>query len=145
MVVRAARADDADGVAEVFVASFRQLTFLPMLHTDEETSDWIRGVMLPSHVVWVAEEGGGIVGFAALEGDLLALLYVRPEAQGRGVGTALLDAVKSERPRGFRFWVFQRNERARTFYERRGCHVVELTDGSGNEEREPDALYEWVP
>jgi hypothetical protein len=41
--------------------------------------------------------------------------------------------------------VFQRNERARTFYERRGCHVVELTDGSGNEEREPDALYEWVP
>jgi hypothetical protein len=23
--------------------------------------------------------------------------------------------------------------------------VVELTDGSRNEEREPDALYEWIP
>jgi hypothetical protein len=23
--------------------------------------------------------------------------------------------------------------------------VVELTDGSRNEEREPDALYEWLP
>ena len=33
----------------------------------------------------------------------------------------------------------------RRFYERNGCRVVELTDGSGNEEREPDALYEWAP
>jgi hypothetical protein len=31
-----------------------------------------------------------------------------------------------------------RNERA---YEERGFRLVELTDGSGNEEREPDARY----
>ena len=31
------------------------------------------------------------------------------------------------------------------FYEHRGMRVVELTDGSRNEEREPDALYEWLP
>jgi hypothetical protein len=34
---------------------------------------------------------------------------------------------------------------ARSFYERRGLRLVELTDGAGNEEREPDALYEWRP
>jgi GNAT superfamily N-acetyltransferase len=134
-----------EDIADVFIASFRQLTFLPALHTDEETRGWIRGVMLPSHAVWVADEGDGIVGFAAHDHDLLALLYVHPDAQSRGIGTALLDVVKRELPRGFRFWVFQRNERARTFYERHGCNVLELTDGSGNEEREPDALYEWVP
>ncbi len=39
----------------------------------------------------------------------------------------------------------QRNDGARRFYEKHGLHVVELTEGSGNEEREPDALYEWVP
>jgi hypothetical protein len=41
--------------------------------------------------------------------------------------------------------VFQRNEDARRFYERQGCVLVELTDGAGNEEREPDALYAWRP
>ena len=49
------------------------------------------------------------------------------------------------RPEGFRFWVFQRNERARAFYERRGCRPVEFTDGAGNDERQPEFSYEWAP
>ena len=31
------------------------------------------------------------------------------------------------------------------FYEANGLELVELTDGSGNEERTPDARYEWSP
>ena len=42
-----------------------------------------------------------------------------------------------------RLWVFQQNTPAIGFYRRRGFRLVELTDASGNEEREPDALYEW--
>ena len=30
------------------------------------------------------------------------------------------------------------------FYEARGFALVRETDGSGNEEREPDALYLWT-
>jgi hypothetical protein len=41
--------------------------------------------------------------------------------------------------------VFQRNIRARRFYESRGFHLVEETDGAANEEREPDARYRWAP
>lgn len=132
-------------MADIFVPAFRGLTFLPTMHTDAETRDWIRSVMVPTHEVWVAEVDDRIVGFAALHHDLLGHIYVHPDEQGRGFGTALLDVVKHERPSGFRFWVFQKNEGARRFYERHGCRIVELTDGSGNEEREPDALYEWVP
>ena len=143
MVVRTAAANEADTIADVFVASFRTLTFLPRIHTDDEIRTWIREVMVPSHEVWVAEVEGEIVGLAALAGDLLGHLYVRPDAQRHGAGSALLEQVKSVRPAGFRFWVFQRNENARAFYEARGCRLVELTDGSGNMEKEPDALYEW--
>jgi hypothetical protein len=57
----------------------------------------------------------------------------------------LLQRAKQRMPGGFRVWVFQQNTPARRFYERRGLHVVELTDGAGNEERTPDALYEWRP
>ncbi len=83
------------------------------------------------------------VGFAALDGGLLAHLYVRPDLQRRGVGSALLARVQTLRPDGFRLWVFQRNTDARRFYERRGLSLAKLTDGAGNEEREPDALYSW--
>ena len=47
--------------------------------------------------------------------------------------------MKELRPGGFTLWVFQRNTGARRFYERRGLRLVELTDGAGNDEREPDA------
>ena len=71
-------------------------------------------------------------------------LYVRPELQGRGVGSALLDVAKAS---GGRLppLVFQRNAGARRFYERHGLRLVELTNGAANEEREPDVLYEWRP
>jgi hypothetical protein len=41
-------------------------------------------------------------------------------------------------------WTFQRNTAARAFYERRGFTAVELTDGSSNEESEPDVRYVWT-
>ena len=144
MVRRATRAD-ADAVADVFIPSFRGLEFLPALHTDDETRAWIGNVVLATHEVWVAEDEDRVVGFAALEGDVLGHIYVHPDAQSQGIGTRLLDLIKRERPDGFRLWVFQRNIGARRFYERHGCTLVELTDGAGNEEREPDALYAWLP
>jgi ribosomal protein S18 acetylase RimI-like enzyme len=76
---------------------------------------------------------------------MLAHLYVHPAAQRRGVGGALLAKAKERRPDGFTFWVFQQNEQGRRFYEQHGCRVVRLTDGRDNDEKTPDALYEWRP
>lgn len=145
VLVRLAPEHEADTIADVFIASFRGLTFLPTLHADDEIRVWIRNEMLPRHEIWVAEIGENVVGFAAFSGDVLGHLYVHPDHQDRGIGTALLDVVKRQRPDGFRLWVFQRNTGARRFYERHSCRLVELTDGTGNEEQEPDALYEWAP
>jgi GNAT superfamily N-acetyltransferase len=137
-----ARPDDAAAIAEVFIPSFESLTFLPVLHTHDEHREFIRSLLIRDEV-WVAEEDGQIVGMAALAADVLGQLYVHPDFHGRGAGTALLEKVKELRPGGFTLWVFQQNDRARAFYEGRGCLVVRLTDGSGNEEKTPDALYKW--
>jgi len=142
--VRLAAPEDADAVAEVFTASFRTLTFLPMLHTDEEDRVFIRG-LLGTHEVWVAVDDGRIVGMASLSATMLDHIYVHPDAQGRGAGSALMHKAKERRPDGFTLWVFQQNEPARRFYERRGFRLVRRTDGSHNEEKTPDALYEWRP
>jgi putative acetyltransferase len=142
-VIRRAGSDDVEPIAVIFRRSFGTLTFLPTLHTPEEDRAFF-GTAVREDEVWVWEEDGRLLGFASLGKELLDHLYVDPEAQNRGIGTALLDHVKERRPGGFRLWTFQRNEGARRFYERHGFRVVELTDGSNNEEREPDALYEWV-
>jgi ribosomal protein S18 acetylase RimI-like enzyme len=143
-VIRRAASGDAPAIAALFRRSFGTFTFLPTLHTPEEDREHFARVVADQET-WVCDDGNRVLGFAALADDVLTNLYVEPDARGCGVGSALLEQAKERRPSGFRFWVFQRNEPARRFYERRGCRLVELTDGSGNEEREPDALYEWRP
>jgi 1-acyl-sn-glycerol-3-phosphate acyltransferase len=143
--VRRAGGGDAGALGDVFLAARGEMTYLPRLHTDDDTRSFFRNVVLREREVWVAESGGRVVGFAALSDDHLDHLYVLPEAQGLGVGTALLDRAKERRPHGFQLWVFQQNQGARRFYERHGFELVRETDGSGNEERLADALYEWRP
>ncbi|MEP7225160.1 MAG: GNAT family N-acetyltransferase [Actinomycetota bacterium] len=149
-MVRLATLEDADELAVILRAAMRgAMPRLPDLHTPEDDRRFLREIVLPNEEVWVVEREGAIVGFAALgsrEGvSFLQHIYVAPEHQSRGLGTELINRAKEGLPAGFRLWVFQRNEGARRFYERHGCRLVELTDGSGNEEKEPDALYEWVP
>jgi ribosomal protein S18 acetylase RimI-like enzyme len=143
MRIREARAGDAEAVAEVFLAARAEMTYLPRRHGDDDVRAWIRERLLPSSEVWVGVKGGRAVAFAALGERSLDHLYVHPGAQNRGAGSRLLALAKELRPRGLELWVFQRNDGARRFYERHGFALVRLTDGAGNEEREPDALYAW--
>jgi GNAT superfamily N-acetyltransferase len=136
---------DADGLAATFgAARSRAMPWLPVLHSEEEDRLYFAGAIGASDVLVVRREGEPIA-FIALRDDMVAHLYVRPEFQRTGIGSALLEAAKSHRPSGLRLWVFQRNEGARAFYARHGFAEVELTDGSANEEREPDVLLSWVP
>jgi GNAT superfamily N-acetyltransferase len=70
---------------------------------------------------------------------------VHPDYHGEGVGSALLERVKLQRPGGFDLWTFQANKGARRFYERHGLEAVERTDGKRNEEQLPDVRYAWSP
>jgi ribosomal protein S18 acetylase RimI-like enzyme len=149
-VLRRATLDDAEVLARTLRSAMRSaMPSLPELHTPDEDIWFLSEIVLQNEEVWVAEEDGLVVGFTALGArdgvDFLQHIYVGPEHQGRGIGSELLARAKERRPAGFRLWVFQSNEGARRFYERHGLRLVEVTDGAGNEEKEPDALYEWVP
>jgi ribosomal protein S18 acetylase RimI-like enzyme len=143
-MIRRAGLEDVNAIAALFRRSFGTLTFLPTLHTPEEDRAYFRGIVA-DHEVWLWEDDGRVLGFAALTADELTHIYVEPDAHGRGIGGALIDRAKERRPGGFQLWVFQQNANARRFYERRGFVLVRETDGSDNEERTPDALYAWRP
>ena len=90
-----------------------------------------------------------MVGFTAYLDCWLNQLYVTPSEQNNGIGSTLLRAVKTAHKSvmantPLQLWTFQANAGARRFYERHSFVAVEFTDGSGNEEREPDVRYEWL-
>ena len=53
----------------------------------------VRDLLLPSMDVWLAEASGEILGFVGAREAVVELLYIAPEAQGRGLGPALLSYV----------------------------------------------------
>lgn len=118
------------------------LPFLPRLHTREEDLAFFRDKVFPGFDLTVAERDGMIAGYSAVAPGWLEQLYVLPQFHGQGVGSQLLARAK-EGEDVFQLWVFQKNLKARRFYERHGIQLLRLTDGAENEEREPDALYEW--
>jgi GNAT superfamily N-acetyltransferase len=144
--IRPAEDRDADAIAEIHTSARREaMPYLPEIHSDDETRRWVAEIVLPTQVVWVAEADGEVIGVAALDGSTMEQLYVRPSHQGQGVGSALLARAMEVCPGPLTLWTFQRNIAARAFYEHRGFTAVEFTDGSGNEEAEPDVRYVWTP
>jgi GNAT superfamily N-acetyltransferase len=137
---------DAELIAAIFTSSRRAaMPYLPLLHTNTEVLEWMKDVVLGrSSATLVVSSNGEAGGFASVQCGVLEHLYVSPQLQGHGLGTLLLATAKEESPRGLRLHVFQRNLSARQFYERRGFKLIELRNGSSNEEGEPDAVYEWI-
>jgi GNAT superfamily N-acetyltransferase len=145
MQISEATPADGDALAAIFgAARAAAMPWLPILHTEAEDRIFFGGVIERSDVL-VARRGPPPFAFIAVGEELVEHLYVRPEYQRHGVGSALLDAAKARRPGGLRLWTFQRNAGARSFYAKHGFTEVELTDGSANEEREPDVLLAWMP
>ena len=141
-IVRRATEADSEQIAAVFLAARATMTYLPRLHTDEETHSFFRHVVRDLET-FAAIRYGEVIGFAALRGDWLEHLYVHPSRFNTLTGTKLFEEVRFQRPNGLQFWVFQQNISARRFYERHGCALARLTDGQANEEKTPDALYVW--
>jgi putative acetyltransferase len=135
---------DAQEIARVLRRSFSTaLPFLPTLHTPDEELHYISEEILPKNDVYVARnETREIVGYIAFSDELINHLYLLPEYVHKGIGTRLLNIAKSRKSK-LRLWTFQRNDIAKWFYTKHGFTIVQETDGSGNEEKEPDVLFEW--
>ncbi len=112
--------------------------------TPEESQRVFRELIAPRNEIWVAEESGSLLGFLAIQGSTLERMYVRPDAQGRGVGTALLDKARELSPDGLELHTHRANERARRFYEKHGFEAFAF-GVSPPPESEPDVEYRWRP
>jgi L-amino acid N-acyltransferase YncA len=138
-LIRTATPEDAVGISQVHVVSWQTTyrgivpaKFLDELSVQERVPLWRQIVDSGSHLI-VAENEGQIVGFInggpireALENHDAELyaIYLLAEAQGKGIGTALLiELAKHLKEEGFRsmiVWVLEANNSLR-FYEKTGA------------------------
>ncbi|MBT9370335.1 GNAT family N-acetyltransferase [Rhizobium sp. CSW-27] len=142
--IRRLGADDMAQASVVHRAAFNAaLPWLADLHTPVEDHAFWREHLLVTCTIWGATEGPHLLGVIAVRPGWIEQLYVRPEAQGKGIGSALLARAR-EGQTILDLWTFQANAPARRFYETHGFVAVEQTDGRTNEEREPDVRYRWI-
>lgn len=146
--LREATLDDVDAIASVYLISRKVfIDFAPLIHTDNDIYHWVRTTLIPSEKVIIAEEKGMIIGMMSLKSEkkigIISQLYLLPEAVGHGIGTLLLEKAKEILGSPIQLYTFEQNIRARRFYERNGFQAIRFSDGSNNEEKCPDILYEW--
>ncbi len=138
--IRAAEPGDAEQVAKVHVASWRQAytgvisdEYLARLDVDARIERWRRILEdEPETKVWVADDDGRVIGFASLgpsrdeDADRTTMeiytIYLEPSVWGQGVARDLMRTVLAAVPAGasVTLWVLAANERARHFYRRNG-------------------------
>ena len=108
------------------------------------------------HVTLIAESATGAVGYASgalLEGQNrgadaeVFTLYVLRQAQGAGVGRALLRScarvLRAEGAKSLMLFVLSRNEPARGFYERLGGEAFAEVASKGWGEGLTETAYRW--
>lgn len=99
--------------------------------------------MLPQAELYVHENEAPrqIDGFIGLTENHIEGIFVAKAARSKGIGKALLDYVKSRRPR-LDLSVYQKNERALAFYRRE--QFVVQSEGIDEDTNEADIQMLWT-
>lgn len=139
-MIRAARPADTDEIVATWLAASEESHRFVDPDFWRSRADAMRDIYLPAAETYVAIVSDRVVGFASLVGDELAALFVSPESQGGGIGTALLDHVKSIRSQ-LTLAVYVENDRARSFYVRNGFRHV--NDRIDPETGRPESVMVW--
>jgi GNAT superfamily N-acetyltransferase len=106
----------------------------------------------PANFAMLARDGGNLLGFATCLSSgraepLLDSFHVLPEARGRGVGAAILDALATELTRRgattLTVAVLEPNTRTRELYERLGATYVTTMPAAWAPAHAREAHYRW--
>jgi len=109
----------------------------------EKAIDVFRRIIHEKCEIWVYEKNGNIIGFMAMDENLIDRLYIDPHSQGNGIGSEFINHAKNLYPQRLILKTHERNKRARSFYEKRGFKPVAF-GLSPPPESMPDVEYHWT-
>jgi GNAT superfamily N-acetyltransferase len=126
--LRPASRDDVPRLVEVVVGATPDR---PRTRSDRSIAYELERRLLPTADVWVAERGGTVVGVVAVRDGTLLMLRVLREAQGSGVGRALVGRAIELAGPGLRAPVPSGDVQALAFLGARGFVWDETTEVDG--------------
>lgn len=141
-MIRKFESRDLDAVMQIWLqANLDAHAFIPASFW-EAHFEMVRD-MLPQAELYVHEnvDTRQIDGFIGLTENHIEGIFVAKAARSNGIGKALLDHVKSRRPR-LTLGVYQKNERALAFY-RREKFVVQ-SEGIDEDTNEAEIQMLWT-
>lgn len=123
------RADDADlnALLDIFNAARADAGCFRGLPVDHGTF----AALVEGEAVFLAEVDGGVAGFVSIwvADRFIHHLYVAPQFQSRGIGSALLRECQARHGRPLSLKCDVRNIRARRFYRNKGWLARETGNG----------------
>lgn len=124
-------------------ASFEQGVGITDPHPLEDQLRALEEKIVPKNRVLLVLDPrtSAVIGFLAYTSETVSHLYVHVDYQNKGIGSVLLDIAKKNSSGVLRLFTFERNMRARRFYERHGFRIIR----HGFEEfwQLADIEYEW--
>lgn len=143
--IRPATTADLSDCAAIINDYIDDTPWLPRTLDRAATEALFSPELLDKRAIFVAERERVIVGYLSLDGEagFVHALYLRPDARGHGLGTAMLDAAKKTHPQDLELTIFEPNRRAYGFYLREG--FVEVPEGRNDDTEEgvPTLLMRW--
>ncbi|EOG5373202.1 N-acetyltransferase [Cronobacter turicensis] len=124
-MIRAQRPSDRKAILTLWLAS--TTAGHPFIQPDywRASLPIVRDVYLPGAWTWVEEKDGVLRGFiSVMHENFIGALFVAPDCEGQGIGTALLTQVQSQYDT-LNLEVYQKNTRAVNFYHARGFRIEE--------------------
>jgi putative acetyltransferase len=97
----------------------------PFLSNDfhEMVKKAMKEMYLPNSDTWVYEASGNILGFIAMLDNEIGGLFVDPNQQAKGIGTALVNQMHQLHDT-LEVEVFEKNKIGKPFYEKYGFKVI---------------------
>lgn len=124
---------DYPELSELWEASVRSTHHFLSAEDIQYYKPLVQNVYFPAVQLYtIKNKDNRISGFLGLSDDLIEMLFIHPDEQGKGYGKTLLEFAVNER--GFRkVDVNEQNEQAFRFYRNRGFEVIsrDETDAQG--------------
>lgn len=127
-MIRRFHQSDIETILNIWLtASIKAHNFMPAEYWQSKVND-MREIYLPASESYVYEENGDVVGFISIYQDNLAALFVSPLKQGNGIGSKLIEYIKSKY-QVLNLSVYKENRASIAFYKKHGfTHVCEQID-----------------
>lgn len=90
------------------------------LHTPERQARYLAEKLSNGSRLFLLRQDGEAVGVATVAGSLIEDLYILPECQNRGLGTALLRYAVGQCDSAPTLWILENNAGAERLYRREG-------------------------